>query len=109
MPIIDFHNHLTPGVDDGAQDMEESAAAIEAFAADGVLGVVVTPHFDASLTLNAAEFGKRIGELDAGWTRLQEVGQRYPKLALYRGAEVLLDVPEPDLSDPRIRLNGGGF
>ena len=109
MPIIDFHNHLTPGVDDGAQDKPEAAAAIEAFAADGVTGVVVTPHFDANLTLNQVEFQKRIAEIDAGWDRLQEVAKAYPKLTFYRGAELLLDVPEPDLSDARIRLNGGRF
>ena len=50
MGIVDFHNHVMPAVDDGAQSAEESVDALEAFKADGVTAVVATPHVEASCT-----------------------------------------------------------
>jgi protein-tyrosine phosphatase len=42
--IFDLHNHLLPGVDDGAVDVDESLTFLEDFAANGVSVVVFTPH-----------------------------------------------------------------
>ena len=33
----------------------------------------------------------------------------FPDLDLHRGHEVMLDIPDPDLSDPRLRLAGTAF
>jgi protein-tyrosine phosphatase len=107
--LVDFHNHLIPGVDDGAVDETESSAAIEAFLANGVNRFVATPHVDGSLTLRGELLRDRLQELDEGWRRLTVVLQRFPAMSAYRGAEVMLDTPEPDLSDPRLRLNGGHY
>ncbi|MBX9929261.1 MAG: hypothetical protein K2X99_10140 [Gemmatimonadaceae bacterium] len=105
--VIDLHSHLIPGVDDGARDVEESLAAIAVMVRDGVTRIVTTPHFDGSLTLDRARLAARLGELDRGWTRLQaEAARAFPRLELQRGVELMLDVPEPDLSDARLRLNG---
>jgi protein-tyrosine phosphatase len=107
---VDFHNHLIPGVDDGAQTVVESLEALECFRRDGVSVVVVTPHIDASLTLEPDALGRRLEEIDAGWAVLQEAAVRdFPDMALYRGCELALDVPKPDLADARIRLNGGRY
>ena len=106
--MVDFHNHLVPGVDDGAQTAEEAKVALEIFRSAGVTDVVVTPHVDASLTTQPEKLRKRLSELDAGYRELEplaaEVGIR-----VARGVELLLDVPEPDLSDRRLRLAGGSF
>jgi protein-tyrosine phosphatase len=108
--MIDFHNHLMPGVDDGAQTIEESCAALSAFADDGVSAVITTPHIAGGLTLNQAAFEQRMAEIDQGWQTLTEHARsHHPEIAIHRGAEVMLDTPEPDLSDPRIRLAGGPF
>lgn len=40
----DIHCHILPGVDDGAQDLEESLAMLEAAKAVGVSSIVCTPH-----------------------------------------------------------------
>ena len=40
----DIHSHILPGVDDGAQSLEESLAMIEAAKAAGVTQIVCTPH-----------------------------------------------------------------
>ena len=33
--MIDLHNHILPGIDDGAADLEESLEIARAFAAEG--------------------------------------------------------------------------
>lgn len=109
MPIVDFHNHLMPAVDDGAQSVDESREALQAFAADGVGVVITTPHVDASVSLRADEFKQRLAELDEAFGALQNTARELGNIRVERGVELLLDVPEPDLSDPRVRLGGGRF
>lgn len=107
---VDFHNHLIPGVDDGAQTLEESVEALECFRRDGVNVVVATPHIDASLTLEPDELRRRLAEIDAGWALLKDAAARdFPDMTLHRGCELALDVPKPDLTDARLRLNGGRY
>ncbi len=45
--MIDLHNHILAGVDDGAADMEESLAIARQFLSEGVATVAATPHLDA--------------------------------------------------------------
>lgn len=107
---IDFHSHLLPAVDDGSQSVEQSIDALRAFAAQGVDVVVTTPHFDASLTRSPVALASRLAEFDAAWDALQSVIALTPGLpTLKRGTEVMLDEPDADLSDPRIRLDGSVF
>ncbi len=105
--ILDFHNHVIPGVDDGAQTAEESVRALKAMARHGVTHVVATPHFDGSLTQRGAAAEARLEELDAGWARLQAVIDQVPEITVHRGAEIMLDTATPDLSDVRLHLAGG--
>lgn len=108
--FVDFHSHLVPGVDDGARDADESRAALEAMRSSGVAALVTTPHVRGSLPLQPEELATRMGDLDVGWTRLVAIrDEAVPDLDIRRGAEVLLDTPEPDLADPRLRLGGGAF
>src|SRR5947209_7068401 len=44
--MIDLHNHILPGVDDGADDLLESVEIARQFAAEGVTCIVATPHLD---------------------------------------------------------------
>jgi tyrosine-protein phosphatase YwqE len=110
----DFHSHLVPGVDDGAREPADSERALERFRAEGVGQVITTPHFMGSLTLSPSLLEKRLAELDAGWETLERVARddaarHGSALRVERGVEVMLDVPEPDLSDARLRLAGGPF
>lgn len=108
--MIDFHNHLVPGVDDGAATLEESREALAAFAAQGVRTVIVTPHYRASVAASGAEREAFFALVDPAWERLREMAAaEFPALRLERGAEVALDTPHPDLSDARIRLAGTRF
>jgi protein-tyrosine phosphatase len=102
----DLHNHVMPGVDDGASSEEGSRAAVLALSRHGVAHVVATPHVDGSLTANPKALAARLAELDGGWERLQQAAGELG-VGLHRGAEIKLDLPEVDLSDPRLRLGGG--
>ena len=42
--FVDIHNHILPGIDDGAKTVEESIALIRAFSEFGVNNFVCTPH-----------------------------------------------------------------
>ncbi len=42
--ITDFHNHILPGIDDGAKTAEESHELIKAFSDIGIKNFVATPH-----------------------------------------------------------------
>jgi protein-tyrosine phosphatase len=108
--VVDFHNHLMPGVDDGAADDAEARAGLDALWAQGVQLIVATPHIEGSLTQHSRQLEVRLAELDEGWRRLQDAAaDRYAGLVLKRGAEVMLDTPDPDVSDGRIRLDGGKY
>lgn len=110
----DFHSHLIPGVDDGARDMEYSLAGLAAFRREGVRQAITTPHFDGALTHQPERLAARLAELDAGWEVLRGVvvddaEKHGSAMHVDRGVEVMLNVPDPDLSDPRLRLAGTKF
>ncbi|MGP4074860.1 tyrosine-protein phosphatase [Halobacillus sp. K22] len=42
--MIDIHSHILPGVDDGAQTMEESMDMAKAAVEDGIDTIIATPH-----------------------------------------------------------------
>ncbi len=112
--FTDFHSHLFPGVDDGAQHPEDSAAALGAFRNEGTTQLITTPHFMGSLTKTPAMLDDRLAQLDAGWAALREVveadaAKHGRAMRVERGVECMLDVPDPDLSDPRLRLAGTKF
>lgn len=42
--FVDIHNHILPGIDDGAKNVEESIALLKGFSEFGVTNFVATPH-----------------------------------------------------------------
>ena len=112
--FTDFHSHLIPGVDDGAQHAADSAFGLAQFRAEGVSTIITTPHFKGSLSTDPALCEARLAELDRGWETLRDLVaedglQHGAALRVERGVELMLDVPDPDLHDPRLRLAGGPF
>lgn len=105
--ITDVHSHLVPGVDDGSRSVEEALGAVQQLVDEGVGRVVTTPHLRGSVTRVEDRFQRVMAAMDEGWSRISgAVAERFPDLVFQRGHEVLLDVPDPDLSDPRVRLAG---
>jgi len=114
--IVDLHSHFIPGVDDGARTPEEAVRALVAMAAQGCDSCVTTPHIDASLTRNREALAKRLAAFDRGWDQLGAACARHleehpsiPLPMLFRGVELMLDDPEPDLGDAKLRLCGGAY
>lgn len=105
--MIDFHNHLLPGVDDGSSSLDETRAALAAMRDEGVRTVVTTPHLAGSVTVRAEELHATLERFDVAFAAVSElVRTEFPDLRLDRGVELMLDSPGIDLSDPRVRLAG---
>jgi protein-tyrosine phosphatase len=108
--MIDFHNHLIPAVDDGAANLSDSRTGLATMAEQGVTTIVATPHFRGSMAARARDRDAYLSVIDKAWQQLCELAEgEFPNVRLERGAEVMLDVPSPDLTDPRLRLAGTPF
>lgn len=42
--LVDIHNHILPGIDDGAKTVEESIALLKSFSEFGMTRFICTPH-----------------------------------------------------------------
>lgn len=90
--MIDLHNHILPGVDDGARDLAESLEIARQFVSEGVARVVATPHLDPERRSGVDGFAVRNG-VDALRRALDEAEI---VLEVLPGQEIYLtpDVPE---------------
>ena len=108
--LVDFRSHLVPGVDDGARDLGEAVRAVETLAAEGVRHVLTTPHLDASVIARPELFERQQLEVEEAWFGVVDACvDRDPPMSFHLGREILLDTASPQLSDPRVRLNGGPY
>ncbi len=106
----DFHSHLVPGVDDGARDLEDSLRAVDRMVNAGISRIITTPHLAASVIRDPASFAGRMEIMDEAWARVSAaVEEADPHVEFRRGHEILLDVPDADLTDPRLHLGEGSF
>jgi protein-tyrosine phosphatase len=107
--MLDFHNHLMPGVDDGAADIAETRSGIATMLADGITTIITTPHISASLE-NRGGLEQYLERVGRAWEMLESlVRAEFPKLRIERGFEVMLDIPHPKLDNPLLRLAGTTF
>ncbi len=97
--MIDIHTHLLPGVDDGSPSLDVSIPILQRFVDEGVEVVVCTPHLEAGRASRAPH-----EQYEAIFLELRA---RAPQgISLLRGWEIMIDVPEVDLSDRRLGLGG---
>lgn len=82
--MIDLHLHVLPGVDDGADDLDEACRMCQMALDDGCEGLIVTPHQRHDLWDNRD--AERLEEL------LDRVRKSFGEgLALHLGAEIRVD------------------
>jgi protein-tyrosine phosphatase len=63
--LIDLHSHILPGVDDGAQTIDDAVAIAKMAVADGIEVMACTPHFMPGLYDNsAADIRLRVSRLN---------------------------------------------
>lgn len=53
--MVDMHSHVLPGIDDGAQNPQESIALIRAMIDMGIKKIIATPHIMADYYKNTPE------------------------------------------------------
>ncbi|MEJ5308115.1 MAG: CpsB/CapC family capsule biosynthesis tyrosine phosphatase, partial [candidate division WOR-3 bacterium] len=63
--MIDIHNHLLYGIDDGPKDLETSLAMLKIARNDGIKEIVLTPHI-------AEEFRYEIDQAKENFEKLKE-------------------------------------
>ncbi len=81
--MIDIHNHILPGIDDGAANLDESLLMARAAEQDGITDIIATPHLsEPALTEN--EIYQRTDRLN---TSLQEAGIA---IRVHPGAEIAM-------------------
>jgi len=88
-PFIDLHNHLVPGVDDGAANVAESLVALRALYAEGVRTLVATPHLLVPRLATDGALGRELDLQRRAFERLLDVASRQTGLpALGLGQEI---------------------
>jgi protein-tyrosine phosphatase len=85
--MIDIHNHLLPGIDDGAQNLDEALGLARAAVANGITHCLCTPH------IHFGRFDNTARSINSAYQVLSKAlkEQNIP-LKLGRAAEVRFDI-----------------
>ncbi len=108
--LADIHNHLVPGVDDGARTMGESIRHLCSLHAAGVTRLAVSPHLDARMVHESGALHERLKRLEGAFNELMHVCSTRPDVPrLVFGQEIL--TPDPDtarkvFADERVGIAG---
>ncbi len=104
--MIDIHNHILYGTDDGAADLQEAVEMAQIACREGITAIVATPHFRIDRHNDSPETLR---------TRLEEIRQAVKKLGipltLYLGHELYYgDGAEEALEEHRVcTMHGSAF
>jgi protein-tyrosine phosphatase len=104
--MIDTHNHLLPGIDDGARDVEETLKMCRMAVEDGIRVIVATPHsFDGKFVNDVDKIKLMVRDLN---TELDSIGL---DLTIMPGMEVRITEDLPGLvADGKVlSLNEGKY
>jgi protein-tyrosine phosphatase len=104
--MIDSHNHLLPGIDDGAKDFEETLKMCQVAVDDGIRVIVATPHsFDGKFLSDVDTIKSLVRDLN---TELTAIGL---DLTILPGMEVRITADLPGLlADGKgLTLNEGKY
>lgn len=80
---VDLHSHLLPGVDDGAQSLEEAMEMLHIAYEEGIRTIIATPHY--ALEDRAQSRDKALISFEL---MKKVVKREYPEMELYLGNEL---------------------
>ena len=97
--VADMHNHLIPGIDDGATDMESSIVMIRAMHSLGYRKFIATPHVQWEMFKNTHEI------IENGAQAVRErLAETEMKVEFRGAAEYFLDEHVDELLEKNIHL-----
>ena len=108
--IVDIHSHIVPGVDDGAEDIEESMDLLRMARDEGVRDVIATPHYGIQ-----NGFAPDVCKVRAAFDEVKEAkdhgSESLHGLRVYLGEEVYCsdDVAEQFKKGEVLRINNTRF
>ena len=104
--LVDIHNHILPGLDDGPESLKEALLLAENAVANGITHVIATPHHLSEKYRNSA---LEVKEAVAGLYR--ELSQRNIHLKILPGQEIHLsaNILEELEKDPLTLANSGKY
>lgn len=83
--MIDIHNHILPGIDDGAKDLEMSIEMANAAVQEGITHILATPHH------RNPEYVNKKADVEEAVGRLQvELDRRGIDLVIFPSQEIRL-------------------
>lgn len=87
--MLDIHNHILPGVDDGAKSIEESIEMANIYLKNGIEKIIATPHYIEGNGFNTKEENAKVLE------KLRDVFNKEEiDLKVYLGNEIFVS---PDI------------
>ena len=105
--MIDIHNHLLYGIDDGSQSIEDSIEALRCMEEAGYTDIILTPHYikDSRYSSSASHNFELLKTLK------KELRNNNINIKLYLGNEIFMDDDIYDLLREReiYSLNGTPF
>ncbi len=103
--MVDFHSHILPFVDDGAESYETSISMINLSKRQGVTTILATPHFvPANMTVETS-LKKRTESLEGLFKYASEKDFKLPQII--PGFEVAVDSKLKDLDISKLCLGNG--
>lgn len=108
--MIDIHSHILPGLDDGAQTIEESVEMLAMAAASGTTDIVATPHANGTFRFEAERIEQLFRDLSErnttsvvlhlgcdfhlSYENLRDAIEKPRKYTINRGPYLMVELPD---------------
>jgi protein-tyrosine phosphatase len=103
--MVDMHSHVLPGIDDGAQNVEESIVLVKRMMDMGIKKIIATPHIMADYYKNTPETINNALEILKAELKVQEID-----IVVEAAAEHYFDETfETRVNNKKVMTMGGNY